>query len=89
MTALKPERVFYFFHEICQVPRPSKKEDKIRSFLIKFAQDHKLEYKTDEVGNVVIKKEATPDFEDRKTVILQSHMDMVCEKNKDTVHMRL
>lgn len=86
MTALKPERVFYFFHEICQVPRPSKKEDKIRSFLIKFAQDHKLEYKTDEVGNVVIKKEATPDFEDRKTVILQSHMDMVCEKNKDTVH---
>ena len=86
MAALKPECVFYFFHEICQVPRPSKKEDKIRAFLIKFAQNRKLEYKTDEVGNVVIKKEATLGFEDRKRVILQSHMDMVCEKNKNTVH---
>lgn len=86
MTTLKPERVFHFFHEICQVPRPSKKEEKIRAFLIKFAQDRNLEYKTDEVGNVVIMKGATPGFENRKKVILQSHMDMVCEKNNDTMH---
>lgn len=86
MTTLKPEQVFHFFHEICQVPRPSKKEGQIRNYLIAFAQKRQLEYKTDEVGNVCICKKASAGYEDRKKVILQSHMDMVCEKNKGTEH---
>lgn len=83
---LKPTCVFHYFEEICQVPRPSKKEEKIRAYLVNFAKQHGLEYKEDEIGNILIKKEATLGMENRKTVILQSHMDMVCEKNNDTEH---
>ena len=83
---LKPSCVFHYFEEICQVPRPSKKEEKIRAFLVNFAKQHGLEYKEDEAGNILIKKAATPGMENRKTVILQSHMDMVCEKNNATEH---
>lgn len=83
---LQPASVFRYFEEVCQVPRPSKKEEKIRAYLIGFAQKHGLEYKVDEAGNVLIKKAATAGMEHTKTVILQSHMDMVCEKNKETVH---
>lgn len=83
---LKPTCVFHYFEEICQVPRPSKKEEKIRAFLVNFAKQHGLEYKEDEAGNILIKKAATPGMENRKTVILQSHMDMVCEKNNETEH---
>ena len=79
---LQPASVFHYFEEICQVPRPSKKEEKIRAYLIGFAQKHGLEYKEDEAGNILIKKSATQGMEHVKTVILQSHMDMVCEKNK-------
>ena len=57
---LKPASVFHFFEEVCQVPRPSKKEEKIRAFLIGFAQERGLEYKTDEAGNLLIMKPATP-----------------------------
>lgn len=83
---LQPASVFRYFEEVCQVPRPSTKEEKIRAYLIGFAQKHGLEYKEDEAGNVLIKKAATAGMENAKTVILQSHMDMVCEKNKETVH---
>ena len=83
---LQPAVVFHYFHEVCQVPRPSKKEEKIRAFLENFAKERGLEYKTDETGNILIKKPATPGFENMKCVVLQSHMDMVCEKNNDTVH---
>lgn len=83
---LKPQIVFHYFEEVCKVPRPSKKEEKIRAYLIDFAEKKGLEYKVDEAGNVLIKKPATPGYEDRKCVILQSHIDMVCEKNNDTVH---
>lgn len=83
---LKPSCVFHYFEEICQVPRPSKKEEKIRAFLVNFAKQHGLEYKEDEAGNILIKKAATPGMENRKTVILQSHMDMVCEKNNEMEH---
>lgn len=83
---LKPEIVFHYFDEICKVPRPSKKEEKIREFLVNFAKSRGLEYKTDEAGNVLIRKNATAGRENRKCVILQSHMDMVCEKNNDTEH---
>ncbi|MCP6379845.1 cytosol nonspecific dipeptidase, partial [Klebsiella pneumoniae] len=68
------------------VPRPSKKEEKILAYLVKFAEDRNLKYRTDEVGNLVIEKPATPGYEHLETVILQSHMDMVCEKNADKVH---
>lgn len=83
---LQPEVVFRYFDEICQVPRPSKKEGKIRAYLVEFAQKHGLEYKLDEAGNVLIVKPATPGKEHLKTVVLQAHMDMVCEKNAATEH---
>ena len=69
--------------DLTRVPRPSKKEGKIIEYLVAFAEKHGLEYKKDAIGNVVIRKGATPGFENRPTVILQSHMDMVCEKNSD------
>ncbi len=83
---LRPAVVFHYFDEVCQVPRPSKKEEKIRAYLLSFAKKHNLEAKTDEAGNVLIKKAASAGMENLKTVILQSHIDMVCEKNKDTEH---
>lgn len=83
---LRPAVVFHYFDEVCQVPRPSKKEEKIRAYLLDFAKKHNLEAKTDEAGNVLIKKAASAGMENLKTVILQSHIDMVGEKNKDTEH---
>ena len=83
---LKPECVFHYFAEICKIPRPSKKEEKIIAYLKEFGKAHQLETLVDKAGNVLIRKTATPGYEDRKTVILQSHIDMVCEKNKDTEH---
>ncbi len=83
---LKPASVWYYFKEILEIPRPSKKEEKIKSYLIDFGKKHNLETLTDEVGNVLIRKPATPGMENRKSVVLQSHMDMVCEKNSDTKH---
>lgn len=83
---LKPAGVFQYFEEICQVPRPSKKEEKIIAYLKAFGEKHKLETLIDEAGNVLIKKAASPGMENRKTVVLQSHVDMVCEKNNDVQH---
>ena len=86
LSELKPESVFYYFSEICKVPRPSKKEAQPISYLENFAAEQKLEIKKDEVGNILIKKPATPGKENLKTVVLQSHVDMVCEKNNDVEH---
>ncbi len=83
---LKPASVFRYFEEICQVPRPSKREEKIVAYLKAFGEKHGLETITDEVGNTLIRKPATPGKEHLKTVILQSHVDMVCEKNSDVQH---
>lgn len=83
MKSLKPAEVFRFFDEVNKIPRPSKKEEKMIAYLQKFASERGLECKVDETGNVLIRKTATSGMEDRKTVILQSHMDMVCEKNRD------
>ena len=83
---MKPTGVFHYFEEICQVPRPSKHEEKIVAYLKEFGKKHQLETLSDEVGNVLIKKAATPGMENRKTVVLQSHVDMVCEKNNDVQH---
>ncbi len=82
---LKPKAVFDYFAQINKVPRPSKKEEKMIAFLQDFARTNGLECKTDEVGNVLISKDATPGMEDRETIVLQCHMDMVCEKNSDRV----
>ena len=83
MTKLEPQSVFDCFAQVNQVPRPSKREEKMIEFLRQFGEGLGLETEVDETGNVVIRKAATPGYENRKTVILQSHMDMVCEKNKD------
>lgn len=78
---LKPSLIWSIFDEITKVPRPSKKEAKIRQFLLDFAAANNIEAKTDAIGNVVMKKPATAGHENAPTVILQAHMDMVCESN--------
>jgi len=83
ITGLKPRLVWEIFDAITRVPRPSKKEGKIIEYLVKFAEEHGLEYRRDAIGNVVMRKPAAPGCENRPTVILQAHMDMVCEKNSD------
>ena len=83
LTKLAPCEVWTEFEAITRVPRPSKKEEKIRDYLVGWAKEHGLEYRCDATGNVVIRKPATTGYEGRPTVILQSHMDMVCEKNSD------
>ena len=81
IASLEPRLVWEQFDAITRVPRPSKKEEKIREYLVRFAADHGIECHTDKIGNVVMRKPATPGYEQRSKVILQSHMDMVCEKN--------
>lgn len=80
---LEPKLVWEQFDAITRVPRPSKKEGKIREYLVAFAREHGIECRTDKIGNVVMRKPATAGYEEHPTVILQSHMDMVCEKNSD------
>lgn len=80
ITELKPEKVFKYFAEILQIPRPSKKEGKIIAYLINWAEQRKLDVQKDEIGNVIIRKSATKGYETKPWVCLQSHMDMVCEK---------
>ncbi|HNS18789.1 MAG TPA: aminoacyl-histidine dipeptidase [Bacteroidales bacterium] len=86
LSQLNPAPLWNYFEEICQVPRPSKKEEKIREYLINFGKKHRLETLYDETGNILIRKPASPGREKLKTVVLQSHMDMVCEKNSDSPH---
>jgi len=80
---LEPKGLWKNFAALNSVPRPSKKEEKVREFVIKFGNDLGLVVETDEVGNVLIKKPAYPGLEDRKTIVMQSHLDMVCQKNND------
>ena len=86
ITELEPQSVWERFYDVTRVPRPSKKEGKMIEFLEKFAVDHNLRYKKDKVGNIVMFKEATTGEEYRKPIVLQSHIDMVCEKNADIKH---
>lgn len=85
LKTLKPALVFKYFAEILEVPRPSKKEEKMIEYLMNWGESRKLETLRDEIGNVLIRKPATKGMEDRPWVCLQSHMDMVCEKNSDKV----
>ena len=82
----EPKRVFYYFEELCKIPHGSGNTKQISDYLVSFAKEHKLEYVQDELNNVVIYKPATPGYENAPTVILQGHMDMVCEKRPDVVH---
>ena len=79
---LQPESVFKCFAQVNQIPRPSKHEERMIDFLLDFGKKLNLDTRRDETGNVIIRKPATPGMEDRQTIVLQSHMDMVCEKNK-------
>jgi dipeptidase D len=83
---LEPKQVWNYFHEITQIPRPSKKEKRIVDFVVKFGKDQKLETVIDKAGNVIIRKPATKGMEKRKGIILQTHLDMVPQKNSDKKH---
>ncbi len=83
---LKPSRVWNHFYSLTQIPRPSKKEEKAVIFLEKFGKDLGLETIKDELGNIIIRKPATPGMEGRKGIILQAHIDMVPQKNSDKEH---
>lgn len=86
LSELNPAPVWTYFEEICKIPRLSKNEGKIRSYLLKFAEMQNLGSKEDSIGNILITKPAYPGFENRKTIVLQSHLDMVGEKNSDYPH---
>ncbi len=86
LLQLEPAKVWYYFKEILSIPRPSKKEGKIRAYLKVFGKENNLETIEDETGNILIRKPATAGMENRKPVVLQSHIDMVCEKNSDKQH---
>ncbi len=79
----EPERVLFYFEEICSIPHGSGNTDRISEYLVSFAKDHGLEYKKDEMNNVLIRKPAAPGYENAPAVLLQGHMDMVCEKRTD------
>ena len=83
---LAPQNVWKHFYSLTQIPRPSGHMEKITEFLVNFGKGLGLESFVDEIGNVIIRKAATPGMENRKGVILQAHMDMVPQKNNDTVH---
>ncbi|WP_281646330.1 aminoacyl-histidine dipeptidase [Parendozoicomonas sp. Alg238-R29] len=83
---LKPAALWTHFQNICNIPHPSGEEDAVRQYVLGFAEKHGLKAETDEAGNVVIRKPATPGFENRVGVVLQGHLDMVPQKNADTEH---
>ncbi|MDR1585783.1 MAG: aminoacyl-histidine dipeptidase [Prevotellaceae bacterium] len=83
MKHLEPKALWNYFYEITQIPRPSKKEERITAYLKAFGEKHRLATKVDKSGNVLISKPAAKGYENAKKIILQSHQDMVCEKNKD------
>lgn len=83
---LKPEPVWHYFEELCKHPRPSKKEEKVVEYVLSVGKKLGLETLQDKHGTILIRKPAAPGFENRKTVVLQSHLDMVCEKNRDVEH---
>lgn len=82
----EPKNVFYYFEEICKIPHGSRNTKQISDYLVNFAKEHGFEYVQDELNNVVIYKPATAGYENAPTVILQGHMDMVCEKRPEVEH---
>jgi dipeptidase D len=86
IKGLEPKLVWEHFYGISQVPRPSKKEEKVRAWVRNWATEHNFKFKEDKVGNIVISVPASKGKEKSPTIVLQGHIDMVCEKNKGTVH---
>ncbi len=86
LSNIEPADVWSYFYAISQIPRCSTQEDRIRTYLIDQAKSRGLDYGTDEIGNVIIRIPASSRYESRPTVVIQGHMDMVCEKNKGTEH---
>ena len=86
LVNLKPERVFYYFEELSKIPRESANEKAVSNFLVDTAKKLGLEVYQDKINNIVIKKPATKGYEDSDGIILQGHMDMVCEKELDSNH---
>jgi dipeptidase D len=86
LNGLQPSALWSIFESICGIPHPSKHEEKIREYVLGWAKEHHLEFLVDEVGNVIIRKPATPGMENRKGIIMQAHLDMVPQKNNDTAH---
>ena len=86
ITQLSPTAVWHFFDQICSIPHPSKYEEQLAQYIVSFAQAEGLDVRRDNTGNVIIKKPATAGMENRKGVVLQAHIDMVPQKNEDTVH---
>ncbi len=86
LGGLKPQLVWNHFEELCNHPRPSKKEEKAVGYIISVAKKNNLQYRKDSFGNIVIYKPAAKGKENLKTVVLQGHIDMVCEKNRDVEH---
>ena len=84
VEGLKPELIWKYFYGITQVQYPSKKEEKIRAHVRAFANEHNFNFVEDKVGNIVIKVPATKGYENKPVLVLQGHVDMVCEKNKGT-----
>ena len=86
LSGLKPEKVFYYFEELCKIPHGSYHTKQISDYLVKFAKAHDFDYVQDDMNNVVIYKPATPGYEKAPVLILQGHMDMVCEKRPEVEH---
>jgi dipeptidase D len=86
LQSLKPERLWFYFGEVLKIPRPSKKEEKIIEYLVSFGKKNNLETLRDKVGNVIIRKPASPGLEKAPSVCLQGHVDMVCEKDAEVDH---
>lgn len=97
LKGVSPERVFYFFEKICAIPHGSGNTKKISDFCVEFAKENNLRYHQDSLNNIIIKKPASFGFEDKKPVIIQGHLDMVCEKDanvdfdflKDSLKLKL
>lgn len=86
ISNLEPKTLWSIFEKICEIPHPSKNESKIIDFVLNFAKEHGLDFTKDNVGNILIRKPATSGMENKQTVVLQGHLDMVPQKNSETKH---
>lgn len=86
LSNLEPERVLYYFEELCKIPHGSGNTEEIGDYLIAFAEEYELECEQDKIGNVIIRKPGSEGYENSEPVILQGHMDMVCEKEPGSTH---
>lgn len=86
LSDLEPKAVFKYFEDLTEIPRESGKEEKVANYLLEFAKENELYAEKDDFNNVLIKKDASEGYENHETIILQAHIDMVCEKNANVEH---